>query len=157
MNAVTATATATSTEVGFVALAIRKGKGVTAIQKAENHLNNGAFKGALMAQSIGRKAIVDDMATEGMMLTVHALSVGNIRPAMALIIAKWGKPYSMLTESGKAPYSEWLRLGATLGTEKRTNAAGKLTPAGKSYDLFQHLSAQSASLRESREQAKIST
>jgi hypothetical protein len=163
MNAITTTSTSTtsttttaSTEMGFVALAVLKGKGTTTLQKANSHIGNGAHIGALVAQGIARKAIVDDMASAGMALTIHALSVGNIRPAMALVIARWGKAYSMLTEGGKAPYSEWRRLGAILAQEPRYTKAGKLTPAGKAHVLFRELSAASAAVREGREQAKIS-
>jgi len=149
----TATATATAPVVSFSSLAVLKGKGVTATEKAEQHVKNGAEMGALLAQSIGRKAIINAISDAGMAKTIHALSVGNIRPAAALVTAKSGKAVSIMEENGKAPYSEWLRMGATLNAAKKHTNAGKPTATYKAYILWCDLTDKAAELRAKREDA----
>jgi hypothetical protein len=138
----------------FVALSTVTGKSVTVAQKVENHIKNGANVGALLSAGIGKKVIIEQLAREGLADTVHKLSAGNIRPACALIVAKSGKSVSIMEIDGKAPYSEFLRLGATLAGMAQTTSKGKLTPAGKALELFNQLSEGAKAIREYREAKK---
>jgi hypothetical protein len=154
MNATTVATTvptATKEEVSFLALTTIKGKGVTSAQKVQAHINNGAHIGALIGAGIGRKASIDEIVNDGMQKTAHALSAGNIRPAAALVVAKSGQSVSLMEVDGKAPYSEWLRMGATLKACAQTTKSGKPTPAAKALALHVQLSEMAATIRANRE------
>ena len=138
----------------FASFAVAKGKGVTQADKVAQHVKNGAEVGALIGAGIGRKATIDAMVADGMGKTVHALSAGNIRPAVALVVAKSGHAVSILEENGKAPYSEWLRLGATLAQMPQQTKACKPTAASKALQLHTQLSEQAAAIRAAREAQK---
>jgi hypothetical protein len=141
-----------STNVTFTALTTVTGKGVTMAQKVQQHVNNGADIGALVAQGVGRKAILESIGSEGMGKTIHQLAHGNIRPAAALVVAKSGKAVSILEENGKAPYSEWLRIGATLQGMTQTTKAGKPTMASKALALHSSLTEQANIIRANKTQ-----
>lgn len=136
-----------SQNIGFLALSTVTGKGVTQAQKVAQHRANGAEVGALVAAGIGRKVIIDELAADGLNKTIHALAHGNIRPAAALVVAKSGKSVSIMEIDGKAPYSEFLRLGATLQGMAQHNKAGKPTPAAKAFALWQTLKSGADMLR----------
>lgn len=148
------TIVATKESVTFSALAIVSGKGTTAADKVKAHLSNGAELGALLSAGIGRKAIIDEMSQSGIEKTVQALAGGNIRPACALIVAKSNKAVSIMEVDGKAPYPEFLRLGATLAGMAQVNKAGKPTPAGKAHALWVSLKEASDKIRAEREALK---
>ena len=141
-----------STNVTFNALTIVSGKGVTMADKVKAHVSNGADIGALVAQGVGRKAIIDSIGAEGMAKTVHQLAHGNIRSAAALVVAKSGKAVSIMEVDGKAPYSEWLRIGATLQGMTQETKAGKPTMAAKALALHSSLTEQSNVIRASKTQ-----
>ena len=143
---------AVSTNVTFTALSTITGKGTTMADKVKQHVNNGADIGALVAQGVGRKAIIESIGADGMSKTIHQLAHGNIRPAAALIVAKSGKAVSILEEDGKAPYSEWLRIGATLKGMVQVTKAGKPTMAAKALALHTSLTEQDNILRASKTQ-----
>ena len=143
---------AVSTNVTFTALSTVTGKGITLAQKVQQHVNKGAELGALVAQGVGRKSIIDSIGAEGMSKTIHQLAHGNIRPAAALVVAKSGKAVSILEEGGKAPYSEWLRIGATLQGMTQSTKAGKPTAASKALALHSSLTEQANILRASKTQ-----
>ena len=136
-----------STNVTFQALSIVSGKGVTMADKVKAHVTNGADIGALVAQGVGRKAIIDSIGAEGMAKTVHELAHGNIRPASALVVAKSGKAVSIMEIDGKAPYSEWLRIRATLQGMTQATKAGKPTLAAKALALHTSLTEQASIIR----------
>ena len=138
--------------VTFTALTTVSGKGVTMADKVKQHISNGADIGALVAQGVGRKSIIDSIGAEGMGKTIHQLAHGNIRSAAALVVAKSGKAVSILEENGKAPYSEWLRIGATLQGMTQTTKAGKPTLAAKALALHSSLTEQANILRASKTQ-----
>lgn len=140
-----------STNVQFTTLAVLKGKGLTQADKVSQHVKNGAHTGALVAVGVGRKAIVEAMGADGIKRTIAALAGGNIRPAAALIVARHGKALAIMEEDGKAPYSEWLRLGATLRGMAHTTDAGKPTSAGKAMSLWTMLTDGAQALRDERE------
>jgi hypothetical protein len=141
-----------STNVTFQALTLASGKGVTMAQKVQAHVNNGAEIGALLAQGVGRKAIIDAQGADGMSKTLHQLAHGNIRSAAALVVAKSGKSVSIMEIDGKAPYSEWLRIGATLKGMAQSTKAGKPTMASKALALHASLTEQAAIIRASKTQ-----
>lgn len=143
--------------VTFSAIALVKGKGVTAAAKVAQHVQNGADMGALLANGIGRAAIVKALSDDGTEKTVHALSVGNIRPAAALVAAKSGHAVSLMEVNGKAPYSEWLRMGATLKGMAQATKSGKPTSAAKGLALWQSLTSAAAAKREARATPAIAT
>ena len=138
--------------VTFTALTTVSGKGVTMADKVKQHISNGADIGALVAQGVGRKSIIDSIGAEGMGKTIHQLAHGNIRSAAALVVANSGKAVSILEENGKAPYSEWLRIGATLQGMTQTTKAGKPTLAAKALALHSSLTEQANILRASKTQ-----
>ena len=138
---------AVSTNVTFTALATVSGKGVTMAQKVKAHISNGADIGALVAQGVGRKVILESIGSEGMAKTVHELAHGNIRPASALVVAKSGKAVSIMEVDGKAPYNEWLRIGATLKGMVQVTKAGKPTMASKALALHSSLTEQANIIR----------
>ena len=138
---------AVSTNVTFTALSTVTGKGVTMADKVKQHVSNGADLGALVAQGVGRKAIIDSIGTEGMAKTIHQLAHGNIRPASALVVAKSGKAVSIMEVDGKAPYNEWLRIGATLKGMVQVTKAGKPTMASKALALHSSLTEQANIIR----------
>ena len=141
-----------STNVTFTALTTVSGKGVTMADKVKQHVSNGADIGALVAQGVGRKSIIDSIGAEGMGKTIHQLAHGNIRSAAALVVAKSGKAVSILEENGKAPYSEWLRIGATLQGMTQTTKAGKPTMAAKALALHMSLTEQANVIRANKTQ-----
>jgi hypothetical protein len=141
-----------STNVTFTALSTVSGKGVTMADKVKQHVANGADIGALVAQGVGRKSIIDSIGAEGMGKTIHQLAHGNIRSAAALVVAKSGKAVSILEENGKAPYSEWLRIGATLQGMTQTTKAGKPTLAAKALALHTSLTEQANVIRANKTQ-----
>ena len=141
---------AQSNVVTFEALPVLSGKGVTALQKVEQHQKNGADVRALMAAGISKSAIVKAQAIAGFRDTAHALSAGNIRPAYAVVVAKLGKAQNLLTEDGKAPYSEWLRLGAVIRGMAQQTTAGKPTTAAKALALWEEYQSAAAELRAAR-------
>jgi hypothetical protein len=156
MSNATATATATTTAtttnistevISFQALSLLKGKGVTALEKADRHLANGAHIGALIANGVTRKALIDSLSEQGMRDTAHKLSTGNIRPAAALVAAKSGKAVTLMEVNGKAPYSEWLRMGAVLAAMPQSTNAGKPTAASKALALHTQLTEAATALR----------
>lgn len=151
------TTTVSNDVVSFSALSVVTGKSVTMATKVQNHIKNGAHVGALLASGIGRKSIISEIAHEGMADTIHKLASGNIRPAVALVVAKSGKACSIMEVNGKAPYSEWLRLGATLSGMTQATKAGKPTQAAKAFDLFNKLDNGAKAVRETREQQKALT
>jgi hypothetical protein len=136
----------------FVAMSVVTGKTVTMADKVQNHIKNGANVGAMLSANIGKKAIIEQISNEGLNDTIHKLSAGNIRPAVALIVAKSGKAVSIMEIDGKAPYAEWLRLGATLSGMTMYTKAGKPTNAKKALDLFNQLNDGAKALRDSRAQ-----
>lgn len=138
---------AQSNVVTFEALPILSGKGTTALQKVEQHQKNGADLRALLAAGINKSAIVKAEAAAGFRDTAHALSAGNIRPAYAVVVAKLGKAQNLLTEDGKAPYSEWLRLGAVLRGMTQQTGAGKPTAAAKALALWEEYHNAAAEMR----------
>ena len=140
--------------ISFDSLPVIAGKGSTIEQKVQQHLKNGANVGALMAINVGKKALIADISSEGMADTVHKLASGDIRPAVALITAKGGQALSIMSVDGKAPYSEWLRIGATLRGMPQASKTGKLTSAAKALALFNQLSEGAKVVREIREQQK---
>jgi hypothetical protein len=147
--------TVKSTEVTeFVAMSVVTGKTVTMADKVQNHIKNGANVGAMLSANIGKKAIIEQLGNEGLNDTIHKLSAGNIRPACALIVAKSGKAVSIMEINGKAPYSEFLRLGATLSGMAQYTKAGKPTNAKKALDLFNQLNNGAKALRETRDAQK---
>jgi hypothetical protein len=141
-----------STNVTFQALTTVTGKGVTMADKVKAHISNGAEIGALLAQGVGRKAIIDAQGADGMAKTVHQLAHGNIRSAAALVVAKSGKAVSIMEIDGKAPYSEWLRIGATLQGMTQSTKAGKPTMAAKALALHTSLTEQAAIIRANKTQ-----
>ncbi len=141
-----------STNVTFTALATVSGKGTTMANKVKQHVANGADIGALVAQGVGRKAILESIGSEGMAKTVHQLAHGNIRAAAALVVAKSGKAVSIMEVDGKAPYSEWLRIGATLKGMAQETKAGKPTLAAKALSLHASLTEQANIIRASKTQ-----
>jgi hypothetical protein len=143
---------AVSTNVTFTALSVVTGKGTTMAERVKQHVSNGADIGALVAQGVGRKAIIDSIGAEGMSKTVHQLAHGNIRSAAALVVAKSGKAVSILEENGKAPYSEWLRIGATLQGMTQKTKAGKPTLAAKALALHSSLTEQANIIRANKTQ-----
>lgn len=143
-----------STNVSFQALSIVTGKGVTQADKIKAHIHNGAHVGALLAVSVGRKAIIDQIGQEGLNDTIHKLAHGNIIPASALVTAKSGKAVSLMLVDGKAPYSEWLRMGATLRSMVQVTEAGKPTSAAKSLELWEMLTSKASALRNEQQAAK---
>lgn len=136
--------------VTFEAYTLATGKGVTVADKIAQHIRNGADTGALIAAKVNRTAIIGAIAADGMAKTAHALASGNIRPAVALIIAKAGKGDSVLTEDGKAPYSEWVRLGAVLRQRAQATTAGKPTAAARAVALHDQLTQAAADIRAAR-------
>ena len=144
------TVTTQSGVVTFEAIAIVSGKGTTALQKVEQHKKNGADIRALMAAGINKSAIVKAQALAGFRDTAHALSAGNIRPAYAVVVAKLGKAQNLLTEDGKAPYSEWLRLGAVIRGMAQQTSAGKPTTAAKALALWEEYHNAAAEMRAAR-------
>lgn len=136
--------------VTFEALAIVSGKGTTALQKVEQHRKNGADLAALIHAGINKNAIVKAQAAAGFRDTAHALSAGNIRPAYAVVVAKLGKAQNLLTEDGKAPYSEWLRLGAVIRGMAQQTSAGKPTTAARALDLWEEYHSAAAEMRATR-------
>lgn len=147
----TTATTAPSPVVAFESFAIAKGKGVTQYEKIDQAVKNGAHMGALLAVGKHRKAIIEAIATNGVEKTVHDLASGNIRPAYAAVVEVSGKAESMLTEDGKAPYSEWLRLGATLRDRAQRTSSGKPTTAAKALELWEDYTQQAAAIRATRE------
>jgi hypothetical protein len=140
--------------ITFSALAVLTGKGVTGADKARQHLANGASAGALIAAGVQRKALLSAVTAEAVDATVRALAGGNIRPAAALVVAKSGKAVSLLEVNGKAPYSEWLRLGAALGAMVQVTKAGKATTAAKALALWQEYHDAAQAIRNARESQK---
>lgn len=140
--------------VTFTALTLVSGKGVTAAQKAQQHVTNGANVGALIGAGVQRKALIGALVDQGMRDTAHALSVGNIRPAAALVTGKAGKAVSIMEINGKAPYSEWQRMGAALRQMVQTTNAGKPTAANKALVLFNQLTDMATAMRAEREAAR---
>jgi hypothetical protein len=138
----------------FVAMSVVTGKTVTMADKLQNHIKNGANVGAMLSANIGKKAIIEQLGAEGLHDTIHKLSAGNIRPAVALIVAKSGKAVSIMEVNGKAPYSEFLRLGATLSGMAQYTKSGKPTSAKKALELFNQLNNGAKALRETREAQK---
>lgn len=143
--------------VSFAALSIVKGKGVTAAAKIAAHVSNGADMAALVGAGVNKAAIVKAIGTDGLDKTAHALSVGNIRPAAALVVAKTGAAVSLMEVNGKAPYSEWLRMGATLKGMAQATKSGKPTAAAKGLALWQSLTDAAAAKREARATPAIAT
>lgn len=146
-----ATITQAPTITTFQGLTIVTGKGTTPQNKLAQHVANGANVGALLYAGVNRKTITDSLGLEGMQATIKALAGGDIRPASALIVAKSGKSVSIMEIDGKAPYSEFLRLGATLRTMPQLTKAGKPTNAAKALALFDQLTAGSQALRSERQ------
>ncbi len=141
--------------VTFAALPVLSGAGVTAAQKVQQHLKNGAATGALIAAGVQRKALLAALTAADVDATVRALAGGNIRPAAALVVAKSGKAVSLLELDGKAPYSEWLRLGAALGQMAQTTKSGAATSAAKALALWQEYHDAAQALRAAREEQKL--
>jgi len=141
-----------STNVTFAALSIVSGKGTTMADKVKAHISNGADVGALVAQGVGRRAILESLGAEGMAKTVHQLAHGNIRAAAALIVAKSGKAVSIMEVDGKAPYSEFLRMGATLAAMPQETKTGKPTLAAKALALHISLTEQANIIRATKTQ-----
>ena len=137
--------------VTFTGLVRVTGKHVTAAQKLAGAVNNGVEVGALVAAGKHRKAVIDHLAQQGRAATVHALSVGNIRPVCALLVEISGKAVSLMEIDGKAPYSEFLRMGATLSALPQVNKAGKPTPAAKALALFTEYRDLATEMRAQRE------
>ena len=151
----TQTAAATTTQtaadaIAFETFAVAKGKGITATDRLNQALKNGAEVGALLANGRHKKAVIAAIAAQGTEKTIHDLASGNIRPAYAAVVDIAGKAESMLTEGGKAPYSEWLRLGATLKGRKQITASGKPTAASKALALWERYTAEAAAIRAAR-------
>lgn len=147
----TTTTTQTPTVTTFQGLTVVTGKGVTPANKLAQHINNGAHVGALLFAGVNRKTITDSLGLEGMQTTIKALAGGDIRPAAALIVAKSGKAVSIMEVDGRAPYAEFLRLGATLRTMPQLTKAGKPTNAAKALALFDQLASGSQALRLERQ------
>lgn len=141
--------------VTFAALSVLSGKGVTAAQKAEQHVKNGASVGALIAAGVQRKALIAAVTAADVDATVRALAGGNIRPAAALVVAKSGKAVSLMEVNGKAPYSEWLRLGAALGQMTQTTKSGAATAPAKALALWQEYHDKAQAIRNAREEQKL--
>jgi hypothetical protein len=150
MSTVNATA-AQSEVVTFSALAVRTGKAVTAHDKLAQHVQNGANAGALIGAGVQRKAAISAIVATGERDTIHALASGNIRPAAAVIVAKMGKAISLMEIDGKAPYSEWLRIGATLKGMVQFTTSGKATGANKALALWQTYTDGASAIRAQRE------
>jgi hypothetical protein len=121
-------------------------------EKVKAHVSNGVEVGALLAVGVGRKAIIDAQGADGMAKTIHQLAHGNIRPAAALVVAKSGKAVSIMEIDGKAPYSEWLRIGATLKGMTQETKSGKPTLTAKALALHSSLTEQANIIRANKTQ-----
>lgn len=150
MNNVVSNNTAAATTVTFTALPTLKGK-VAAVDKVRQHLVNGVEVGALLSANVGRKAVLAEIARDGEEKTVHALASGNIRPATALVVAVAGSSVTLMEVGGKAPYSEWLRLGANLMQMPQITKAGKPTKAAKALAIWENYTDKATALRAARE------
>jgi hypothetical protein len=142
----------TSTSVTtFSAIALVKGKGVTASHKFSNALANGADVGALAHVGKHRKEILARMGHDGFGRVAHALSVGNIRPACAVLAEVSGNAVSLMEVDGRAPYSEFLRLGATLAALPAVGKTGKPTAAAKAHAIWAQYRDVAKTLRDARD------
>jgi hypothetical protein len=150
MTTTTNTTTNTTTEVSFVALSRVSGKSVTALEKLKAHSDNGASVGALIGANICRKAAIDQLASAGMAHTARELAGGNIRPAAALVAAKSGRAVTLMELNGKAPYSEWLRMGAQLRSLPQEGKTGKPTTAAKALQLWEQLQESASIIRSAK-------
>lgn len=144
------TTTTAAPAIAFETFAVAKGKGVTAADRMTQALKNGAEVGALLANGRHKKAVIAAIAAQGTEKTIHDLASGKIRAAYAAVVDIAGKSESMLTEGGKAPYSEWLRLGATLKGREQTTASGKPAAAAKALALWERYTAEASAIRATR-------
>lgn len=145
------TPTITTDTVTFEALPVLSGKGTTALAKFGQHIQNGAHAGALAHAGVNRKQVLEAVGVDGFKKTAHTLSAGDIRPALAVVIAAWGKAYSPMSVNGRMPFAEWQRLGAVLGVEAQTTKTGKPTKAARALALHGQYSEESSRLRTERE------
>jgi hypothetical protein len=119
--------------VTFNAYTVAKGKSPAKLSHA---LAQGADAGTMLAIGKHRKAIIDTLAQSGEQATITALSHGNIRPACAALTDLSGKAVTLMEIDGKAPYSEFLRMGAALAQFPQLTKTGKPTSAAKALAKF---------------------
>ena len=141
--------------VTFTGLVRVTGKGVTAGQRLTGAVKNGADVGALIDAGKYRKAAINALALEGFNRTAHALSVGNIRPVCALLVEVSGKAVSFMEIDGKAPYSEFLRMGASLAALPQVSKTGKPTAASKALTLYTEYKKCADTFRAQREALRL--
>jgi len=122
-----------SNVVTFNAYTVAKGKSP---EKLAHAIAQGADAGTMLAIGKHRKAIIDTLAQSGEQATITALSHGNIRPACAALTDLSGKAVTLMEIDGKAPYSEFLRMGAALAQFPQLTKTGKPTSAAKALAKF---------------------
>lgn len=133
--------------VTFQAYTTVKGK---SIDKFNHALDQGANLGTLLAIGKHRKSVIAITAYAGEQRTITALSHGNIRPACAAITDLSGKAVTLMEIDGKAPYSEFLRMGAALAMFPQLTKTGKPTNAAKALAKFNEWRDASSAMRAER-------
>jgi hypothetical protein len=137
--------------VTFNAYTVAKGKSPAKLAHA---IAQGADAGALLAIGKHRKAIITTLAHAGEEATITALSHGNIRPACAALTDLSGKAVTLMEIDGKAPYSEFLRMGAALAQFPQLTKTGKPTSAAKALAKFTEWRDAASAIRAERMAAK---
>jgi len=133
--------------VTFNAYTVAKGKSPAKLAHA---LAQGADAGTMLAIGKHRKAIIDTLAQSGEQATITALSHGNIRPACAALTDLSGKAVTLMEIDGKAPYSEFLRMGAALAQFPQLTKTGKPTSAAKALAKFNEWRDAASAMRAER-------
>jgi len=137
----------TNQVVTFNALTRVTGK---APAKVAHAIAQGADAGTLLAIGKHRRAIIGSIALAGEQATIRELSHGNIRPACAALVELSGKAVTLMEIDGKAPYSEFLRMGAALAQFQQLTKAGKPTSAARALAKFTQWRDQASALRAER-------
>jgi hypothetical protein len=126
----------------------------SSIDKFNHALDQGANLGTLLAIGKHRKSVLAATAYAGEQATITALSHGNIRPACAALTDLSGKAVTLMEIDGKAPYSEFLRMGAALAQFPQMTKTGKPTSAAKALAKFNEWRDSASAMRAERMAAK---
>lgn len=125
------------------------------LQQLETTLQRLERKQDEMLSYIARLAVHAQVKEDGLNKTIHQLSAGNIRPAATLIRDMSGGEVTITEVDGKAPYAEWVRLGATLQGLAQEDLGSRSSRAAQALIWWNILDAGSQALRTERERHKM--
>ena len=150
-EAAAAEAAAKKEVIEFQSLAIVTGKGVTAIDRIRAREAIGLPVAVQASLNIDRKQSLEALRGDALYSAARALAGGHAGKACTIVgLAGKSKECLMLVNK-EVPFTEFLRLVATLEAKPQTTAKGHPTPASKALALASIIRRVSDGIRQARD------